>query len=579
MFTSLFHHMSGRALLAAACCWLVACSEGGPVDPPFDMVLQASVEVYGTTVAGGTVELTASDLGVRSFDLEVTDGFATARLSVPLGEGRTIEVRLFDASQVETHAGSLVADVIGPPDSVSTFSLVPITGGDTLWAALSGSIVAVEIARTSLAVGDTATVSATVIRDVIDTLDVPVSWESTDPSVATVTSTGGQTARVLAVSTGEALVRVSYQGVSSGAVVTVTEVIPGTMSLELVAGGFQSPIYLTHVPGDYARLFVVERGGGVVIVREGSVLPTPFLDIGGRVLSGGERGLLGLAFHPRYADNGQFFVYYTNSAGNSTLSRFGVSANPDSANPSSESVLLTVDQPYTNHNGGMLAFGPDGMLYVGLGDGGSGGDPLGHGQDSTTLLGTILRVDVDGGTPYGIPADNPFVNDAAAADEIWAYGLRNPWRFSFDRLAGDLYIADVGQNQWEEIDVQLASSGGGENYGWNVMEGAHCYNAQICNETGLVLPVLEYSHGEGCSVTGGYVYRGTALSGMTGRYFYGEYCVGWIRSFRLDGDEATDPMDHSSDLGTVLQLASFGEDARGELYIVSLGGSVYRIVP
>jgi glucose/arabinose dehydrogenase len=566
-------------VLVAASSWLVACSDSGPIDPPFDIPLHASVAVFGTEVAGGLIELSAADVGVRSFDVEVVAGFATATFDAPPGENRTVSMRLFDASQVDTHSGAAVVDVMAQPDSVFAFPLIPLTGGDTLMATLSDLVVMVEAPPFSVATGDTATVSATVVRALLDTLDVPVSWESADASVATVTSTGGQTARVLGVTTGEVLIHASYRGVTAGAVVTVTEAVPGTMSLELVADGFQSPIYLTHVPGDSARLFVVERSGGVMIVRGGSVLPTPFLDIGGRVLSGGERGLLGLAFHPRYADNGQFFVYYTNSAGNSTLSRFGVSANPDSANPSSESVLLTVDQPYTNHNGGMLAFGPDGMLYVGLGDGGSGGDPLGHGQDSTTLLGTILRIDVDGGTPYGIPADNPFVNDTAAADEIWAYGVRNPWRFSFDRLVGDLYIADVGQNQWEEIDLQLASSGGGENYGWNVMEGAHCYNAQTCNETGLVLPVVEYSHGEGCSVTGGYVYRGTALSGMTGRYFYGEYCVGWIRSFRLDGGEATDPMDHSSDLGTVLQLASFGEDARGELYVVSLGGSVYRIVP
>lgn len=351
----------------------------------------------------------------------------------------------------------------------------------------------------------------------------------------------------------------------------------GTMSLSLVADGFSSPVYVTHAPADGDRLFVVERGGTIDIIRNGSVLGTPFLDIRDRVAAGGERGLLGLAFHPNYSANGAFFVYYTDSNGDSRVSRFTVTGSPDMADPGSEDVLLTVAQPFSNHNGGMIAFGPDGMLYVGLGDGGSGGDPRGNGQDSTTLLGSILRIDVDGGNPYTVPADNPLIGATSARGEIWAYGLRNPWRFSFDRVTGDLYIGDVGQGAWEEIDVQQASSSGGENYGWNVMEGTHCYGGAQCDQGSMILPVAEYSHSEGCSVTGGYVYRGAALPELVGRYFYADYCGGWIRSFRMKGGAATDHQDHTAVLGTVSSIASFGEDSTGELYVVSLDGAVYRL--
>ncbi len=325
------------------------------------------------------------------------------------------------------------------------------------------------------------------------------------------------------------------------------------------------------------RLYVVERGGVIKVIRNDTVLPSPFLDISARVKGDGEQGLLSVAFHPQYAQNGWLYVYYTNLDGDSHISRFAVTADPDSADAASEQLVLFVAQPFVNHNGGLLAFGPDGMLYIGLGDGGSGGDPQGNGQNLGTLLGTILRIDIDGGTPYAVPSDNPFVNDAAARPEIWVYGMRNPWRFSFDRATGDLYIGDVGEGAFEEIDFQGAASTGGQNYGWNVMEGAECFNAGSCDRSGLTLPIAEYSHAEGCSVTGGYVYRGNRVPAIAGRYFYADFCTGWIRSFRLMGDAAIDHRDHSAELGTLSQVASFGEDASGELYVVTLGGSVYRI--
>ena len=258
--------------------------------------------------------------------------------------------------------------------------------------------------------------------------------------------------------------------------------------------------------------------------------------------------------------------------------RYVVTADPNVADSTSgDTVLAVVHQPYGNHNGGSLVFGPDGKLYVGLGDGGGGGDPFRSGQSLNTLLGKILRLDVDAGTPYTNPSDNPFIGTSGARGEIWLYGLRNPWRFSFDRSNGDLYIGDVGQGAWEEVNVLTAGSTGGANFGWNVMEGDHCYAASMCDRSGLVSPVSEYGHSDGCSITGGYVYRGTFVPDLAGRYLYGDYCRGWVRSFRFVGGRATEPLDWSA-LAVDGGLSSFGEDQRGELYVMTLSGRLYRIV-
>ncbi|HSM17530.1 MAG TPA: PQQ-dependent sugar dehydrogenase, partial [Gemmatimonadales bacterium] len=323
----------------------------------------------------------------------------------------------------------------------------------------------------------------------------------------------------------------------------------------------------------------VEKTGRIRIVTNGTLLGTPFLDISSQVSGGGEQGLLGLAFHPQYAQNGIFVVNYTNQAGDTRVSRFTVSANPDLADGGSEQVILAVAQPFANHNGGMLAFGPDGYLYVGLGDGGSGGDPQGNGQDRTTLLGSILRLDIDGAAPYAIPPTNTYASSQTFRREIWAYGVRNPWRFSFDRTTGDLYIGDVGQGAREEIDFQAASSMGGENYGWNIMEGAICFSpGSGCNQTGLTLPVLDYDHSQGCSVTGGYVYRGAAVPALQGRYLYADWCQGWVRTLRIQGGQAVDQEEWPT-LAPGGSITSFGEDAQGDVYILVGSGSVYRIVP
>jgi len=343
-----------------------------------------------------------------------------------------------------------------------------------------------------------------------------------------------------------------------------------------VVSGLSSPVWLTAPPGD-PRLFVVEQRGTIRIVKDGSLLPEPFLDLRPAVASGGERGLLGLAFHPDYASNGRFYVDYTDPQGDTRVVAYRVSASdPDRADPASGDTILAVDQPYSNHNGGLVTFGPDGMLYVGLGDGGSGGDPRGNGQNRGTLLGAILRLDVDGGSPYRIPPDNPFVGQAGFRGEIWAWGLRNPWRYSFDPASGLLYIADVGQNDWEEINAEPARSGG-LNYGWNVMEGRHCYGSSSCDAQGLVQPILEYDHRDGCSITGGFVYRGSAMPDLQGTYFYSDYCSGWLRSLRYDGTAVGE--ERSWDVGSLGQVLSFGEDAAGELYVLSANGTVYRLDP
>ena len=343
-----------------------------------------------------------------------------------------------------------------------------------------------------------------------------------------------------------------------------------------VVGGLSNPLFLTAPAGDTARLFVVEQVGRIRIVRGGSLVTQPFLDVSALITAGGESGLLSMAFDPDYATTGHFWVNYTDRSGDTRVVRYRVSSNPDVADPASALQVLLIDQPYANHNGGLVMFGPDRMLYVGMGDGGASGDPHNHGQDRSTLLGDMLRIDVKSTTPYAIPANNPYRNTPNVRPEIWASGLRNPWRFSFDSASGLLYIADVGQGAWEEINAQPASAGG-LNYGWRVMEGAHCFSAMTCNRNGLTEPVHEYGRGDGCSVTGGFVYRGRRLSGLEGTYFYSDYCQGWLKSFRVENGRATDHRDWQ--VGNLGQILSFGQDASGELYMLSANGRVYRLDP
>src|SRR4051794_11629912 len=308
------------------------------------------------------------------------------------------------------------------------------------------------------------------------------------------------------------------------------------ISTTAVVSGISAPTDIQNAGDGSGRLFFVQQNGVVRLWKGGALTARPFLDVSSKTKADGERGLLGLAFPPGFARTQRFYVHYTDLAGNTTLAMYRLSADPDVADGASETVLLKVTQPFANHNGGQLRFGPDGYLYLGLGDGGSGGDPMGNGQNRAALLGKILRLDVESqpGT-LRIPPDNPFTGTAGARGEIWAYGLRNPWRFSFDRDTGDLWMADIGQETYEEIDFQPAASHGGENYGWNRMEGAHCYTAG-CSQQGLTLPVAEYTHADGnCSVSGGFVYRGRVSPGLRGMYLYGDLCSGRIWGVERQG--------------------------------------------
>jgi glucose/arabinose dehydrogenase len=343
-------------------------------------------------------------------------------------------------------------------------------------------------------------------------------------------------------------------------------------------GRFAGPLYVTAPPEDRRRVFVVEQGGRIRVVRGGRVLGRPFLDISRRIVSGGEQGLLGLAFAPDYATSRRFYVNYTDRAGDTRIVEFRASSD-DRADAGSARLLIRQDQPEANHNGGQLAFGPDRMLYIGLGDGGGGNDqhgPRGNAQRLGTLLGKILRIDPrpSGGRPYGIPPDNPFADRAGARPEVFAYGLRNPWRFSFDRASGNLAIGDVGQNAVEEIDFVSPRRARGANFGWRPFEGRR----RIFDEPapGHVPPVLQHTHGAGfCSITGGYVVRDPGLRALRGRYVYGDFCEGRIRSVRLRAGRATDA--RRLRLPRVRGLSSFGEDARGRVYVTSLDGPVYRL--
>lgn len=352
--------------------------------------------------------------------------------------------------------------------------------------------------------------------------------------------------------------------------------IPNTLpqvQLSTVVNGFTAPLYLTHAGDESDRLFVLEKTGRIKIIEGNSILPTPFLDIRNKVSTVSEQGLLGLAFHPNFESNRRFFVYYTDLAGDTVVSEYlSSSGDPDIADPNSERIILQVDQPAENHNGGQIDFGPDGYFYIALGDGGSAGDPSGHGQDLGDLLGSILRIDVNGSSPYQVPANNPFLNVPNAEPEIWAYGFRNPWRFSFDRPTKRLFAADVGQNVLEEID--LVQRGG--NYGWNIMEGSRCFSPPSnCTRTGLQLPITEYTHDEGIAVIGGYVYRGTVFPSLYGKYIFGDFGSGTIWSLR---QSAAGPWVRETLLQTNFLISSFGQDEQGELYVVDYDGKVYHLI-
>jgi len=445
--------------------------------------------------------------------------------------------------------------------------------------------VTVEAPSTTIAVGESVQLEA-VARDASGNPleDRTVEWASASSAVATVSATGLVTGQ----GPGAVEITATVEAVTGRIAITVSPSEPppppppppgsDEPGLQPIAEGLAFPIGLASPPGDL-RLFVQERGGTIRVIQDGAVLPTPFLDISSKVSTEGEQGLLGLAFSPDYASSGRFVVHYSDIAGVGRISVFRVSPDPNRADPASEVSMLTLAHLSAFHQGGQIAFGPDGMLYASFGDGGSSQrDDDGRSQSLAELYGSVIRIDVSSGSAYTVPADNPFVDTPGAMPEIWSYGLRNPWRFSFDRATGDLYIGDVGQADWEEVNRSRAADGAGRavNYGWSVMEGPDCVR-EGCDRTGLTLPTVPYDHAAGCAIIGGYVYRGEALPSLQGQYLFGDLCQGWVKSFSAE-EAAPVPVDQPA-LSPGESITSFGEDAAGELYILTERGSVFKIVP
>jgi glucose/arabinose dehydrogenase len=560
---------SARSLLLLA---LAACSDGtGPervarveIDAPAEQVeLTRTVQLAATVRNAGGAALSGHGVIWSSSDETVLRVDGTG-LATGLALGSAL-VR---------------AAAAGERDSVR-ITVVPLVAS-----------VAVEPDSTTVLVGESQRLAARV-RDArgADLEGQAVRWSSDDEAVARVGADG----TVHALAPGRAVVTAESGGTSATAVVRVERGALPELRLERVAGIFHpSPTFLTSPPGD-PRLFVGTVDGQVWIVDDGRILPEMFLDLRELVHHEGERGMYQLAFHPQFASNGYFYVKYVDHGATIHVARYRAGADPNRADPASRKAILSIPHPPTmEHFGGSMAFGPDGKLFIGVGDGGHG-----HGanaQDRSTLLGKLLRIDVDGGDPYAVPADNPFARQAASRGEIWALGLRNPWRLAFDHQAGLLYVADVGETHWEEVNVVRADQGG-QNYGWPRLEGSHCFPAGTtgCDRSGLTLPALEYphpntagaqqsAHPAGCAVTGGYVYRGGRMPALRGHYFYGDLCQGWVRSFRYEEGQAADQRQWL--LGATLPagerlpfLVSFGQDSSGELYVLPYSGIVYRIVP
>jgi glucose/arabinose dehydrogenase len=538
---------------------IAACSDPGTVATVTVTASDTTVEV------GQVVQLTATarEAGGAILDRRPVEWSSTdpgvvlvspAGLATAVAPG-SVEVR----ATVDGVIGSLELAAVAPPPATPS----PVAS------------VTVTAPAATVLVGNRLQLTATA-RDAAGAVleGRQFEWSSTDLGRATVSTAG----EVSGISPGEVEIRATSEGVTGQLSITVVPPPPPSdVGLQEVASGIVFPVYLTSPPSD-ERLFVLEKDGKIRIIKDGVLLESPFLDITSLVSKAREQGLLGLAFPPDYATGGRFIVHYTDQDGNTRVSSFQVSANPDLADPASEVPLLVADQPFVNHNGGQILFGPDGLLYIGLGDGGSSGDPGRRGQSLADLLGSILRIDVSGGTSYTVPPDNPFVGTPGARTEVWSYGLRNPWRFSFDRATGDLYIADVGQANWEEVNYASAGTGAGRgvNYGWSIMEGLQCFGANPCDQDGLTLPVVQYGHDQGCSITGGYVYRGTAVRSLQGHYLYADFCRGWVRSFQA-GDPATVVERPSLEPGG--SITSFGEDAAGEMYLLTEDGRVLKIVP
>jgi glucose/arabinose dehydrogenase len=508
-------------------------------------------DATGAVLVGRTVSWSSSNPTV----LTVT---AASSISGPNGATVTVQARCQGMGTITATAGSVRATtaaitVVFPlPEPVATVTVSP--------------------ASVSLVAGNTRQMTAVARDEAGNVLSGrEIRWSSSNAAVATVDELTGLVTAVNAG--GPVTVTATSEGKAGTSSITVTSLT--IHAIPFITSGLSAPVFLAQPLND-GRIFVVEQTGRIRVIRDGVLQSAPFLDLTAKVKSGGEQGLLSAAFHPQYTSNHYFYVYFTGLAGEIRIERFTTTSDPSVADPSSGKVIFTTaHSDFSNHNGGLVAFGPDGMLYAALGDGGSSGDPLGNSQNFDAYLGGMIRIDVDHGDPYSIPSDNPFVGQVNRKPELWSKGLRNPWRFAFDALTGLLFIADVGQTQREEVNAVPAAQGG-LNYGWNIMEGFTCYFVPgECNQTGLQLPVLEYPHTGACSVTGGYVYRGSAMPAVRGHYFYSDYCGGWLKSLRIQNGIAVDRRDWGVALSTV---TSFGQDATGELYMTS-GDAVYKLVP
>ena len=459
--------------------------------------------------------------------------------------------------------------VVLPPDPYDD----PLRGVRTLLVSMVVVLVAGTALLTFFDTDEADSTEATTATANATTDDSPEGVDTTGASVVDDGSTAATDATTASTATTSA---------ASDRIVTLPDDPLQGLAVEVVATDLSQPTFVVTAPGD-DRLFVTERVGRIQVIDSNGVLDTSWMNITDKVRAGGiEQGLLGLAFHPDYPTNGRFFAYYVNKDGQRTLSEF--SGHFIEGDAGSEKVLFSLPQPFDDlelqrHYGGMVQFGPDGLLFVSVGD---GADARGQGQNPDSFFATILRLDVDNGDPYAVPADNPFV-DGGGAPEVFAFGLRNPWRYWIDPFDNDMYIADVGQGDWEEIDVISITDGGGGNLGWANMEGTHCFFESNCDINDYVAPVLEYTHGDPpdgeCSVTGGPVYRGGAMPELDGHYFYADWCAGWVRSFAYVDGALTDERDWQSDLGIITQINGIGTDANGEMIIVTFDGRVLRLVP
>jgi glucose/arabinose dehydrogenase len=524
------------------------------------------------------IKVTAADISVPLvFNFPVSGGAISGTITVPAGSSRTITASAYDVGNTETHRGVVTMNLPAGTQPTLELKLLPLTSDQPINITVTSVVVTVTPPTLTLTVGAAnGQLSASIKDGDGNPVSGAVKWATTDPSIATVDANGS----VHATGAGTVQIVATFAGVASACTVTVFG--GQSASLSLITNDLSDPLGVATPPGD-DRLFVVERAGLVRLIKNGVLQPTPVLDLSANLYTSVESGLLSIAFHPNFAQNHFFYVLYTFQSGGlvERVSRFTMSSNADVADRNSETpILSTIPRATDFHNGGLIQFGPDGKLYIAFGDGGTSENA----KSLSSLHGKILRIDVDAGAPYAIPADNPFVGQAGARGEIWDYGLRNPWRYSFDPQTNDLYIADVGERDAEEVDVQVATTPAGKNFGWPIMEGSACFQGSPCSPAGLTLPVLTYNHDlGGCAITGGFVYRGTGVRELIGQYLYSDYCAGFVKSFKFANGVVTEQHDWTAQLGGSLgNVSAFGRDWRGEVYITVLGtdnGKLYKFVP